>query len=183
MSRLGIKRDAPRWSALGTRTTRIELSALPLTRIDPDGLNLSDVTGKSCACRTVTIGCTTKKALPVSPRKFKDATSEIVETYPQGDGVEDADAEIRRPVSEQRPVVAVHRPRGFSAFDTLQSQSKLARKKVATHLTSNAVTGFWLTVRVLSNRHALASHKLTNAFFDPAGGFRTLPDGAALTTV
>lgn len=37
--------------------TRIELSALPLTRIEPDELNFRDVTGKSCACSTVRIGC------------------------------------------------------------------------------------------------------------------------------
>jgi len=37
--------------------TRIELSALPLMRTDADGLNLSAVTGKSCACRTVRRGC------------------------------------------------------------------------------------------------------------------------------
>lgn len=45
------------------------------------------------------------------------------------------------------------------------------------------MTGFWLTVLVLRSRQALASHRLTNAFFEPAGGFRTLPEGAALTTV
>lgn len=45
------------------------------------------------------------------------------------------------------------------------------------------MTGFWLTVRVFKSFHARASQRLTKAFFDPAGGFRTLPDGAALTTV
>lgn len=49
--------SAPRCDALGTSMTRIELSALPLTRTDAEGLNLSDVTGKSCAWRTVRIGC------------------------------------------------------------------------------------------------------------------------------
>lgn len=51
------------------------------------------------------------------------------------------------------------------------------------HLTSKAVTGFWLTVRVFRSFHARASQRLTKAFFDPAGDFLTLPDGAALTTV
>lgn len=47
---------SPRWSSVGTWMTRIELSALPLTSIEPDGLNFNDVTGKSCAWSTVRIG-------------------------------------------------------------------------------------------------------------------------------
>lgn len=57
------------------------------------------------------------------------------------------------------------------------------RERSGTHLTSKAVTGFWLTVLVLSSFHARVSHRLTNAFLLPAGGLRTLPAGDALTTV
>lgn len=47
----------PRFSLLGTSTTRTELSALPLSSNVPEGLNLREVTGKSWAWRMWRIGC------------------------------------------------------------------------------------------------------------------------------
>lgn len=63
------------------------------------------------------------------------------------------------------------------------SASLSSHRTLRTHLTSKAVTGFWLTVRVLTSFHVLESHKLTNDFFSPGPALRDRTAGEALTTV
>lgn len=53
------KRAAPRASTGGIEMTRTELSAEPETTRSAEGLNRSEVTGKSCALRIVRIDCKT----------------------------------------------------------------------------------------------------------------------------